>query len=755
MFVNFSEEARHILKQAQKERDNLNHPYVGSEHLFLSILKEGKLVEVLKKNKLTYDKFKNKLVSLIGLGSKKSEFILYTPLLKRVIENAIIDAREDNNKSISPELLIISILDEEEGVAYSILKSLNINIDKLYLDIKNINKTKTYKHKKILLEELGTDLTKEAKENKIDPVIGRDKEITKTLEILLRRKKNNPILIGPAGVGKTAIVEGLANLMVSNNCPEFLKNKRIISLNIFQIVSGTKYRGEFEEKMKTIIKELEENEDIILFIDEIHTIVGAGGAEGAIDASNIFKPALARGKIKIIGATTLDEYKKYIEPDAALARRFQSVLVEEPDFDSVVKILKGIKPLYEKHHNISISNSLLKDIVSLSKKYLSNRYEPDRSIDILDEVCAKSIITENDNERKKRLLSKKLEKIKKEKLKYLSNNDFDNAYKIKIQENNLIEEINNIKQIKKVVTLNDIIEVIKTKGNVNIFSVNESRNNYYNELNKKLNKVIYGEKHNIDKLIDSLKKKEILQKKKCYSVLIVGKENTGKTLLAETFLKNIINEKNIIKINASDYSDRHMISKLIGTTAGYVGYDNKNNVFEKIRTNPNSGIIVDNFDLGSLEFQNIFLKILEDNYIEDAAGKKIDFSNSIIIFTSKISNNSKKLGFEYNKVNDLSEISKSLQDKVSIILNTKKLNKDNLQKIMFNNIKDIVNKYKNISVKYDGNIVDIMVDKLYEKDFKNINKLIEDEFESIIIDAIMNNKKEVYIDTKRISNTFS
>lgn len=755
MFVNFSEEARHILKQAQKERDNLNHPYVGSEHLFLSILKEGKLIEIFNKNKLTYDKFKNKLISLVGKGSKKSEFVLYTPLLKRVIENAIIDAREDNNKNISPELLIISILDEEDGIAYTILKSLNINIDKLYLDIKNINKTKTYKHKKILLEELGIDLTKEAKENKVDPVIGRDKEITKTLEILLRRKKNNPILIGPAGVGKTAIVEGLANLMVSNNCPDFLKNKRIISLNIFQIVSGTKYRGEFEEKMKTIIKELEDNEDIILFIDEIHTIVGAGGAEGAIDASNIFKPALARGKIKIIGATTLDEYKKYIEPDAALARRFQSVLVEEPDFDSVVKILKGIKPLYEKHHNITISNNLLNDIVSLSKKYLSNRFEPDRSIDVLDEVCAKSTITENDNERKKRLLIKRLENIRNKKITYLSNNDFDNAYNLKLKENSLLNEINNIKVIKKKVTLEDIINVVKTKGNVNIFSGNDFKNNYYEKLNNNLNNIVYGQTKCIDKLISSLRRKEVLQKKECYSVLICGHKSTGKTFLAETFLTNVVNEKNIIKINASDYSDRHMISKLIGTTAGYIGYDNKNNIFEKIRTNPNSGIIVDNFDLGSLEFQNIFLKILEDNFIEDASGKKLDFSNSIIIFTSDISDDSNKLGFEFNKANDLNEVSKQLQDRVSLILNTEKMDRKNKERMVFESINKIITKYRNIKINYNDNLINYFVESLDKKKNMNINKIIEEEFESTIIDAIINNKNEIYIDSKRISNTFS
>ncbi len=428
MFVNFSEEVRHILKKAEKERDDLNHPYVGSEHLFLSILKNSKLKDILKKHKVTYDKFKEKLVSLVGVGSKKSEFVLYTPLLKRVLENAVIEAREENNKVVNPEIIIISILDEEDGIAYTILKSFNVNIDKLYYDLRIKKNNKNNKRKKLLLDEQGTDLIKLAKEKKLDPVIGREKEIDKTIEILLRRKKNNPILIGPAGVGKTAIVEGIANLMVSDKCPSFLKDKRIISLNIFSLVSGTKYRGEFEEKMKTLIKELEDNSDIILFIDEIHTMVGAGGAEGAIDASNIFKPALARGGVRIIGATTEDEYKKYIEPDAALARRFQSVLIKEPGTKSVIKILTEIKPLYEKYHNIKIDNSLIKEIVYLSDRYLTNRFEPDRSIDILDEVCAKASVLESKPEKMMKRLNEKLKKTSYNKNKALSNNDFKKAY---------------------------------------------------------------------------------------------------------------------------------------------------------------------------------------------------------------------------------------------------------------------------------------------------------------------------------------
>ena len=389
MFVNFSEEVRHILKNAEKERDDLNHPYVGSEHLFLSILKNSKLKDILKKHKVTYDKFKEKLVSLVGVGSKKSKFVLYTPLLKRVLENAVIEAREENNKVVNPEIIIISILDEEDGIAYTILKSFNVNIDKLYYDLRIKKNNKNNKRKKLLLDEQGTDLTRLAKEKKLDPVIGREKEIDKVIEILLRRKKNNPILIGPAGVGKTAIVEGIANLMVSDKCPSFLKDKKIISLNIFSLVSGTKYRGEFEERLKAVLNEVKKSDGkIILFIDELHTIVGAGKTEGSMDAGNLLKPMLARGELHCIGATTLDEYRQYIEKDAALERRFQPVMVNEPTVEDTISILRGLKERYEIYHGVRIHDNALVAAATLSDRYITDRFLPDKAIDLVDEACA-------------------------------------------------------------------------------------------------------------------------------------------------------------------------------------------------------------------------------------------------------------------------------------------------------------------------------------------------------------------------------
>lgn len=751
MFVNFSEETRHLLKQAEREKQELNHPYVGSEHLLLSILKDSKLVPILKKHRVTYKKFKEKLVSLVGIGTKKSDFILYTPLLKRILENAVIEAREDNNKSVNPELLIINILDEEDGVAYTVLRSMKVNLDRLYFDLRNIKNVKNNKKKKLLLEELGVDMTKLAKENKLDPVIGREKEVSKALEILLRRKKNNPILIGPAGVGKTAIVEGIANLAISDKCPSFLKDKRIISLNIFQLVSGTKYRGEFEEKMKTLIKELEDNDDIILFIDEIHTMVGAGGAEGAIDASNIFKPALARGAIRIIGATTLDEYKKFIEPDAALARRFQSVNVEEPSMDNVIKILKGIKPLYEKYHDITISDDLLKEIAFLSEKYLNNRFEPDRSIDVLDEVCAKASVSENYNERKKRIFKERLERIKKEKIKALSKNDFKRAYELKTEENKLRISLQEIKTSRKKVTKKEIMDVIKAKGNVMFFSFEDKRREFYKSLESELNNTIYGQEKNIEKLVRSLRKKELLEKKCCYSVLISGNHGVGKTLLAEKYSKKLVNEKNIINIDASEYTEYHTISKLIGTTAGYLGYDNKNNVFERVRTNPNSAIIVDNYEDGCEEFKNLFIRILQFGKIEDASGKTIDFSNTIMFFITSNITEQKQLGFSKSKRHNLINDDRLL-NKVSVSITMNDPDDFTIKRIIKDNINKIVNKYKQIKVNYDERIINDIFDKVSSgKDYGNISTMVENEFEYKIMDAILDDKK--IIDIKKIKES--
>lgn len=416
MFGKFSEEAQRVLVDAQKEMSELKHPYIGSEHLLLAILKNNQdLVNKFKKYKITYKSFKEELINLVGIGDNTPDLLLYSTTLKTILENVIIESRETGDE-ISVNELLLSLLNEGEGKAIRILLSLGVDINKLYSDISEKRKIKQKKSKKLIVEELGVDLTKRAKNNELDPVIGRDIELNRVIEILSRRTKNNPLLIGEAGVGKTAIAEELARRIVSGNVPMPLKNKRIISVDMACTVAGTKYRGEFEERIKKMVKELEDNDDVIIFIDEIHTLVGAGGAEGAIDASNILKPALARGKLKLIGATTISEYKKFIEKDNALDRRFQKVFVEEPDKSNLKNILMNLKSIYEAYHGVKIEEKLIDKIIELSDRYIYDRCEPDKSIDILDEVCTKVSLKEAKEEKEIIKLSDCLTKIQKKKI---------------------------------------------------------------------------------------------------------------------------------------------------------------------------------------------------------------------------------------------------------------------------------------------------------------------------------------------------
>ena len=430
MFGKFSEEAQRVLVDAQKEMSELKHPYIGSEHLLLAILKNNQdLVNKFKKYKITYKSFKEELINLVGIGDNTPDLLLYSTTLKTILENVIIESRETGDE-ISVNELLLSLLNEGEGKAIRILLSLGVDINKLYSDISEKRKIKQKKSKKLIVEELGVDLTKRAKNNELDPVIGRDIELNRVIEILSRRTKNNPLLIGEAGVGKTAIAEELARRIVSGNVPMPLKNKRIISVDMACTVAGTKYRGEFEERIKKMVKELEDNDDVIIFIDEIHTLVGAGGAEGAIDASNILKPALARGKLKLIGATTISEYKKFIEKDNALDRRFQKVFVEEPDKSNLKNILMNLKSIYEAYHGVKIEEKLIDKIIELSDRYIYDRCEPDKSIDILDEVCTKVSLKEAKEEKEIIKLSDCLTKIQKEKNNAIINQNYDKAYSL-------------------------------------------------------------------------------------------------------------------------------------------------------------------------------------------------------------------------------------------------------------------------------------------------------------------------------------
>ena len=744
MFTKFDEESQKILLSAKKEMYDLKHDYIGTEHVILAILKcDNFISKMLNKYSVNYDNFKDNLLNIVGMGSFQNDLFLYTPLLKRVLNNSVDIARE-TLQDVSISNIFVSILEEGEGVGIRILLGMNVDIDKLYNELnKNVYKKKS--SKKNVLNELGIDLNKKVKENLIDPVIGRDKEINRVIEILCRRTKNNPILIGNAGVGKTAIVEYLAYKIVNNDVPDILKNKRIISLDMASSVAGTKYRGEFEDRMKKVLEELEEDEDIILFIDEIHTIMGAGGAEGAIDASNIFKPALARGKMRCIGATTIDEYKKYIENDGALDRRFQKIEIKEPDKETLREILIKLKGVYEKYHNVKISNKMIEKIIYYSSRYLKDRNEPDKSIDILDEVCSKVSLKKDLSDIKIRKMKNALLDISNNKNELIKNNDFKNAYKYKKEEDKLISSINDLEinrtHKKRSVTESDIIKVIKSKINIPLL---EFSNEFILNMKDKLNKCIIGQEKGINELINITKR---LNKglNNSFIVLICGEKGVGKTTLSKEYAKLLVGD-NIIKIDGNEYNDSNSINKIIGAPPGYVGYESKN-LLEEIKDKPNSVLIIDEVECIDNSILKLFLQGINDGYIRDSKGKLVDFSNMIIIMTSNISLKNKSLGFnKKNNINIDEVLGSELVNSINKIIVLDSLNKESIEDIINNKIIVVEDKYK-VNLKVNRKVIDNIIELSdYENcGAKKINELFKEMVETKVIDNILNDNKDMVI----------
>ena len=766
MFGNFTEDARKILVDAKKEMYELNHPYVGSEHLMLSILKtDNSVSQKLKEYNLNYDTLREEIINVIGVGSKPSECFLYTPLLRRILENAIIDSKENNNGDVTIEHLFSSLLEEGEGVAIRIMMGMNIDIDSLYdeFSYRFVN-TKKKKNKKLLLEEMGIDLTKKALDGNLDPVVGRDNELKRVMEILCRRTKNNPILIGEAGVGITAIAEELSRLIVNGEVPLVLRNKRVINLDMATMVAGTKYRGEFEDRMRKILKEVEENDDIILFIDEIHTLVGAGGAEGAIDASNIFKPALARNKLRCIGATTLDEYKKFIEKDSALERRFQKVYVDKPDRKTVKDILMRLKNVYEKFHLVSLSEEIIDLIIDLSEKYVYDRNEPDKSIDILDEVCARVNLKESHELKEYNELNKKLKSILFNKNESIATNDFKQASLYKDQENELMNKINILemslykKDNIKVVTKEDVADIIHTKTKIPVYELLKDNKTIIHNIEKAINNSILGQDEAVKTTINIIKRLKLgfRDENKCYSCLFCGPSGVGKTKLAKLFGENIVNKDNIIKLDMSEYAEAHSVSKIVGAPPGYVGYETGECILDEIKDKPYSVLILDEIERASTSVINLFLQILDEGKIKDSHGKIVRFDNVFIVMTSNIGFDENMVGF--NQKNNDTVISKlkgnfsvPFINRIDNIIVFNKLNENIIRKLIKEKINNLVDKYykKGIKITIDNNVIDEILKLTNYEEFgaRKIDKIINDKLETSIIDMIIDSKKDINIKT--------
>lgn len=662
MFSKFTEDAQKILIMSKKEMQELKHPYVSSEHLLLSILhySNKNFLSFLEKYNLTYASFKDKLVEVIGIGSKSTKWFLYTPLLKKIIENAILDSK-DENKDVSVEQLFLSLVEEGEGVANRIMMSMDIDLDGLYEQFSNqlIREGKS-SYAKLAIEEFAVDFTEEAKAGVFDPVIGRDEEICHMIEILLRRKKSNPLLIGDAGVGKTALVEELARRIALNLVPNELKNTRILSVSVSSLVAGTKYRGEFEERINKMIEEIEQVPNIILFIDEIHTIIGAGGAEGAIDASNILKPYLARGKIKVIGATTKLEYMKFLESDKAFDRRFQKIIIEEPNLENVKSILLHLKEIYENFHGIILTDDILFSIADLSERYISNGRQPDKAIDLLDEACSKLISMNTFTNKEVQKLQMELSEIVESKNKYIVERNFKEATLLREKEHFLQSKINRLliksqSFLKPTLSIDVIYDVIYSKTKIPIKKI---LNLNSESLRRELGKVVLGQDEAISILSNSIFS-GFWDRKVPKSFLLVGKSGLGKTLLVRKFADLLYPKDAFIKLDMSEYRDLNSVSKILGSPPGYVGYQDKNTVLEKIKMHSYSVLLLDEVEKSHPSVLKLFLQVLDDGVMTTSYGDTVDFSNVVIFMTSNLGSSKESLGFLEN---DKSFIKKDLKD---------------------------------------------------------------------------------------------
>ena len=765
MFSKFSEDAQKVLMNSKKEMQELKHPYVGSEHLFLSLLKvDNDSSKKLNELGITYDKFKDKLIELVGIGKEDNSWFLYTPLLKRVMETALLISKESSLNEVTTEHLLFAILEEGEGVAVRVLNKLDIDINELqdYFSTRLSSKKKNGK-KKLMIEEFGIDLTKKALSNELDPVIGRENELKRMMEILCRRGKNNPLLIGDAGVGKTALVEELARLIVTDKVPEKLKNKRIISVSIASLVSGTKYRGEFEERVTKMLKELEASNDILLFIDEIHTLMGAGGAEGAIDAANIFKPALARGKIRLIGATTTEEYKQTIEKDRAMDRRFQPVYIYEPDDVQVYDILLKLRPIYESYHGVKIGDDELKLIIELSNRYIYERKQPDKAIDILDEVCSKVSLMGHKDNAKLDLYKDELSKIKEAKKEYLMKQDFENATLVKKQEKELLTKINTLelkkgnKKFLQVIQNNDIALVISAKTKIPVYEINGTSSKYIKDLEKSLRREIIGQDEAIFELIKATKRMKFGYKdsNKPYSYLFAGPTGVGKTKLALEYANYLFGKDKLIRFDMSEYRDSTSITKIIGSAPGYVGYDDGKNKLEEIRKNPHAVILLDEIEKAHPSVLNLFLQILDEGKITDSKGNIIHFNHHIIIMTSNVGFNKDSVGFVEEVSRDDSKLkevlSLELLNRIQKVIYFRKLNIKDMKLIMKNKLDFVKKKFKetDIKVHISDSIVEEMINLTRYLEFgaRKVDQVIEDKIDDYVIDNILDGKTEIYVNS--------
>ena len=703
MMQRFTDDAQRVLSLAQEAALELGHDYVGTEHVLIGLtkVKNGVAAKALEELGLVTEDIFEAVEEHVGRGNKKATSIYMTPRVKHVLELAIQVANQMNHNYVGTEHILLGLLSDGSGVAVAILRAMNIRSNDVVEAIRSIlgsNKGSNNGGQEGInsnndlgeLSDFATDLNESAKQGKIDPVIGRDTEIQRVIQILSRRTKNNPVLIGEPGVGKTAIAEGLAQRIVTGNVPEILRNKRIISLSIGSMLAGAKYRGEFEERLKKAIDEVQQHDDMIIFIDEIHTLVGAGATEGAMDAANILKPALARGEFQVIGATTLDEYKKYIEKDAALERRFQPVQVGEPNEEDALEILKGLRDRYEAFHKAKITDEALTAAVSLSSRYITDRFLPDKAIDVVDEAASKVRMKVFSAAPDVKALEDRLNTVKKEKEAAVTSQDFEKAAKLRDEEQSLLKEIGDKKSIAKeksdqklIVTEEDIAAVVAQWTGIPVAKIAEEESATLLHLEEELHKRVVGQDEAVTAVAKAVRRARAGlkdPKRPIGSFLFLGPTGVGKTELARALASSLFGDESaMIRLDMSEYMEKHTVSRLVGAPPGYVGYEEGGQLTDAVRRKPYSVILLDEVEKAHADFFNILLQVLDDGRLTDSQGRTVDFRNTVIIMTSNLGakalhKNSPELGFlaakksdfnvDENKEIEFKEAKKSVMDAV-------------------------------------------------------------------------------------------
>ena len=797
MMYRFTNRAEKAIEIANDIALELGHNYIGTEHILYGLCKEGTGVasKVLENQNITAEEILQEIENLVGTGEplNENEPLGFTPRCKRIIENAFIEARKLGSEFIGTEHLLIGIMREGDSVAVRVMMNLNIDPRKLYNEIVKVlnedgmdsNTARSQSDKNSgsfnstpTLNQFGSDLTKQAREGKLDPVIGRKNEIDRVIQILSRRTKNNPCLIGEPGVGKTAVVEGLAEKIVTEDVPEMLKNKRVVSVDISGMVAGAKYRGDFEERIKKCLAEVKKAGDVILFIDEIHTIVGAGSAEGAVDAANILKPLLARGEVQVVGATTLNEYRKYIEKDSALERRFSPVTVGEPTEEETIKILEGLRDKYEAHHNVKITEAAIKAAVDLSIRYINDRFLPDKAIDLMDEAASRvkmRTYTMPDNLKE---IEEKIASLDKEKEEAIRLQDFEKAATLRDKEKEQKEKLEKEKKkwqnknSKNVLNLTeeDIAEVIASWTGIPVNKITQDENEKLKHLEETLHKRVIGQNEAVEAVSKAIRRGRVGLKdpnRPIGSFLFLGPTGVGKTELSKALAESLFgNEDAMIRVDMSEFMEPHSVAKLIGSPPGYVGYDDGGQLTEKIRRKPYSVILFDEIEKAHPDVMNMLLQILDDGRLSDSTGRTVNFKNTVIIMTSNVGarmiTDKNVLGFSQSQANKegqekeyenikkdvMAELKKQFRpefiNRIDDIIVFHKLTEEDVKQIIEIMLRQVQNRLKDQDyiVEIDDSVKELVAKKGIDTNYgaRPLKRAIQSNVEDKIAEAILDGK---------------